>query len=75
MHVIVTARRPEVLKEMEDMGMTAIGLDVTDAESIARCKEEVSELTGGKLDFLVNNAYGSPLTLTLTPPKPTSPAY
>lgn len=55
-HVVVTARRPEVLKEMEDMGMTAIGLDVTDAESIERCKEEVSALTGGKLDFLVNNA-------------------
>ncbi|SPO04827.1 related to 1-acyldihydroxyacetone-phosphate reductase [Cephalotrichum gorgonifer] len=55
-HVVVTARRPEVLKEMADMGMTALPLDVTDAESIAACKEEVSALTGGKLDFLVNNA-------------------
>lgn len=65
-HVIVTARRPEVLKEMEDMGMTGIALDVTNAESIAKCKEEVTELTGGKLDFLVNNAYG-PLTRPLQP--------
>lgn len=61
MHVIATARRPEVLKEMVDMGMSGVALDVTSAESIARCKEEVSELTGGKLDFLVNNAYGPPL--------------
>lgn len=36
--------------------MTGIALDVTSAESIAKCKEEVTELTGGKLDFLVNNA-------------------
>ena len=44
---------------MEDAGMTGIALDVTSAESIAKCKEEVTELTGGKLDFLVNNAYAA----------------
>ena len=41
---------------MEEIGMTGIALDVTDEDSIARCKEEVTALTGGKLDFLVNNA-------------------
>ncbi|KEZ39511.1 hypothetical protein SAPIO_CDS9381 [Scedosporium apiospermum] len=55
-HVIVTARRPEVLTEMAAMGMDAIKLDVTSAESIAAAKIEVDKLTGGKLDFLVNNA-------------------
>ncbi|CAI4217467.1 unnamed protein product [Parascedosporium putredinis] len=55
-HVIVTARRPEVLVEMAAMGMDAVKLDVTNAESIAEAKAQVDELTGGKLDFLVNNA-------------------
>jgi len=39
------------------MGMSTLALDVTSAESIAKCKDEVDELTGGKLDILVNNAY------------------
>ncbi|KAF9877271.1 short chain dehydrogenase reductase [Colletotrichum karsti] len=56
LHVIATARRPEVLKDLADVGMTTIALDVTKAESIAACKQEVTELTGGRLDFLVNNA-------------------
>lgn len=48
--------------------MTGIALDVTSAESIAKCKEEVTELTGGKLDFLVNNAYVNPPTQSLSSP-------
>ncbi|KAI1633848.1 hypothetical protein F4809DRAFT_621590 [Biscogniauxia mediterranea] len=56
LHVIATARRPEVLSEMADMGMSTVALDVTDAESIKKCHEEVAEITGGKLDILVNNA-------------------
>ena len=56
LHVIATARRPEVLSEMADTGMTTLALDVTDAESIKTCHDEVAKLTGGKLDILVNNA-------------------
>ncbi|KAI8151187.1 hypothetical protein K4K49_009241 [Colletotrichum sp. SAR 10_70] len=56
LHVIATARRPEVLQDLGDKGMTTIALDVTKAESIAECKQKVTELTGGRLDFLVNNA-------------------
>ena len=56
LHVIATARRPEVLTELAEMGMSALALDVTDAESIKQCHEEVAKLTGGKLDILVNNA-------------------
>lgn len=54
--VIASARRPEVLKELADKGIATVQLDVTNKDSIAQCKEEVTKLTGGKLDFLVNNA-------------------
>ncbi|KAI1328110.1 hypothetical protein F5Y16DRAFT_370087 [Xylariaceae sp. FL0255] len=56
LHVIATARRPEVLAGLADMGMSAVALDVTNADSIKRCKDEVAQITGGKLDILVNNA-------------------
>ena len=46
-----------MLKGFVDMGMSAVALDVTNAESIAQCKAEVDKITGGKLDILVNNAY------------------
>lgn len=40
------------------MGMSTLSLEVTKPESIAQAKKDVEELTGGKLDVLVNNAYG-----------------
>jgi NAD(P)-dependent dehydrogenase (short-subunit alcohol dehydrogenase family) len=36
--------------------LTALQLEVTSAASIAACKAHVTQLTGGKLDILVNNA-------------------
>ncbi|OHF01979.1 short chain dehydrogenase [Colletotrichum orchidophilum] len=56
LHVIATARRPEVIADLRDLGLTTLPLDVTDSDSIAICKTRVCELTGGRLDFLVNNA-------------------
>ncbi|KAI0182100.1 NAD(P)-binding protein [Hypoxylon sp. FL1284] len=56
LHVIASARRPEVLTELGALGMSTLALDVTDAESIKICHEEVAKLTNGKLDILVNNA-------------------
>ncbi|KAI2622857.1 NAD(P)-binding protein [Xylaria nigripes] len=56
LHVIATARRPEVLAELAELGMSTVELDVTDAESIKRCHDEVAKINGGKLDILVNNA-------------------
>ncbi|KAK8136966.1 short chain dehydrogenase [Apiospora sp. TS-2023a] len=56
LYVIATARRPEVLAGLAEMGMSALQLDVTDQDSIERCEKEVAALTGGKLDILVNNA-------------------
>jgi NAD(P)-dependent dehydrogenase (short-subunit alcohol dehydrogenase family) len=41
---------------MADVGMTTLALDVTKTDSIKTCHDEVSKLTGGKLDILVNNA-------------------
>jgi len=58
-HVIATARNPAVLSEMAAMGMTTLTLDVTKEDSIKACHDEVSKLTGGKLDILVNNAFVS----------------
>ncbi|KAK2592011.1 NADPH-dependent 1-acyl dihydroxyacetone phosphate reductase [Conoideocrella luteorostrata] len=55
-HVIATARQREALKALEELGMSAVQLEVTNAESIAACKAEVASITGGKLDILVNNA-------------------
>ncbi|KAL6825552.1 hypothetical protein V8C43DRAFT_272810 [Trichoderma afarasin] len=55
-HVIATARNPDVLKDLAAMGMSAVQLDVTNGDSIRACKAEVANITGGKLDVLVNNA-------------------
>jgi len=47
------------------MGMSTLALDVTNSESIVSAKTEVEQLTGGKLDILVNNAYAfSPSSLS-----------
>lgn len=37
-------------------GVATLVLDVTNADSIARVKEDVTKITGGTLDILVNNA-------------------
>lgn len=55
-NVIATARNPKALAELEAMGLTAVRLDVDDEDSINEAKARVEEITGGKLDILVNNA-------------------
>lgn len=55
-HVIATARSTEKIHELEVMGMSAVALDVTNRESIAACKEQVTKICDGRLDILVNNA-------------------
>ncbi len=49
-----------MIDDLEAMGMSTLSLEVTKPESIANAKKEVDVLTGGKLDFLVNNAYVFP---------------
>lgn len=38
------------------MGMSAVQLDVTNQDSLNRAKHDVAQITGGRLDILVNNA-------------------
>ncbi|KAH6716045.1 short chain dehydrogenase/reductase-like protein [Leptodontidium sp. MPI-SDFR-AT-0119] len=56
LHVIATARTKEAIQDLEAMGMSTLGLEVTSKESIAEARMQVEKLTGGKLDILVNNA-------------------
>lgn len=56
-HVIATARRLDVLGELADLGMTTMYLDVTKQESIDAAKDTIVNITGGRLNVLVNNAY------------------
>lgn len=58
--VIATGRNESALAALREQGLTAISMDVTSAESIARAVESVRELTAGAgVDVLVNNAgYG-----------------
>ncbi|PLB47641.1 1-acyl dihydroxyacetone phosphate reductase [Aspergillus steynii IBT 23096] len=60
--VLATARRVESLNDLTSKysNIEALSLELGnpngDAESIAKLKEAVSKRTGGRLDFLVNNA-------------------
>lgn len=57
LHVVATARNRNSIAELQEMGMTTLSLEVTDNDSILEVKKAVSELTGGKLDILINNAF------------------
>jgi NAD(P)-dependent dehydrogenase (short-subunit alcohol dehydrogenase family) len=56
--VFATARRIESLDELtiKYRNIKALALEVSDPESIKRLKDDVLEHTGGRLDFLINNA-------------------
>ncbi|OAR02068.1 hypothetical protein LLEC1_03390, partial [Akanthomyces lecanii] len=64
-HVIATARRAEVLEELRKTGMSVVSLDVCDRASIQKCRDEVAQITAGKLDILVNNAIRSGVNHTI----------
>ncbi|OJJ07622.1 hypothetical protein ASPVEDRAFT_65916 [Aspergillus versicolor CBS 583.65] len=56
--VLATARRTESLSELTSRysNIKAIALELSDRESITRLKDTVLNHTGGRLDYLVNNA-------------------
>lgn len=54
--VFASARRIEVLKDLEAQGIETISLDVTNQAAIKAAVAEISSRTGGTLDILVNNA-------------------
>lgn len=55
-HVIATARSIGKIRDLADLGMTTIPLEVTSEDSIQSCLNEVRKHCPGGLDFLVNNA-------------------
>ena len=56
--VFATARQPDALQALSDLGLHAVLLDVNDADSLAKAVAQVSTQTG-HLDLLINNAgYG-----------------
>ncbi|KAG9241010.1 short chain dehydrogenase/reductase-like protein [Calycina marina] len=62
LHVIASARSRDTLKDLEELGISTVSLEVTNAESREAAGKEIEKLTDGKLDILVNNA-GRNLTL------------
>ncbi len=57
--VYATARRTERLKELEDVGLKTMFLDVTDDKSMKKVVDTIIS-EQGKIDILINNAgYGS----------------
>ncbi len=56
MRVLATARTTETIRDLADLGMETLSLEVDQLKSINVCKEEVKRRTGGRLDYLINNA-------------------
>ncbi|KAK8137630.1 hypothetical protein PG984_003123 [Apiospora sp. TS-2023a] len=54
--VLASARNLTKLQKVKDAGIECVQIDVQSPESIAQAVDEVSRLTGGALDALVNNA-------------------
>lgn len=54
--VICTARRESALAPFSDQGFAAVILDVLSTESVTAAAKQISSLTGGRLDVLINNA-------------------
>jgi 1-acylglycerone phosphate reductase len=56
LRVFAAARSLTKMAALADKGIELIELDVTKSDSILNAKNTITEQTGGKLDYLVNNA-------------------
>lgn len=54
--VFATARRMSAMEGLPELRVKTLEIDVTVPETIKAAGKVVREITGGKLDILVNNA-------------------
>jgi 1-acylglycerone phosphate reductase len=54
--VFATARKTESIADLAALGIETLKLEATSSESIQALKANIVRRTGGKLDFLINNA-------------------
>jgi 1-acylglycerone phosphate reductase len=54
--VLATARKTDSILDLKQLGIIPLALDVDSPKSITALKAEVTRITDGKLDMLVNNA-------------------
>ncbi|TFY68289.1 hypothetical protein EVG20_g3620 [Dentipellis fragilis] len=63
--VFATSRNLKSMADLPEKGIEILALDVTKQENVKEARDKVAELTGGKLNVLVNNAgalYAVPAT-------------
>lgn len=56
LRVFATSRSRDTIADLTDLGIETLSLEVDQADSVRQCRIEVEGLTGGGLDYLVNNA-------------------
>ena len=56
LRVFATARSASVLSDLQELGCETLDLEVDKTESIAALKQDIIKRTGGRLDYLFNNA-------------------
>ncbi|KAK7570192.1 short chain dehydrogenase/reductase [Phyllosticta citricarpa] len=56
LRVFASARRAESLADLAEVGIETVSLEVHKPDSVRQVRREIEELTGGTLDYLVNNA-------------------
>lgn len=56
LRVFATARKASSISDLSDQGIQTFSLELTNESSIQTLQNEISSLTNGKLDYLVNNA-------------------
>jgi len=59
LHAIATVLPNEASDHLSEAGITFYTLDVTSEKSILEMKANLQKVTGGRLDVLVNCAYGT----------------
>lgn len=56
LRVFATARRASTISDLAALGIDTLSLEVDKPDSVSALEREVAQRTGGRLDFLVNNA-------------------